>query len=95
MSRYRRLAHDLERRGVFARLRARSFVPEEGEFYINRNGREYECLKALGPDRALMRNTSSGWTFIAHRLYVWPDGLIEWGCSTDGRFDHGRAEHEQ
>lgn len=88
---FTRLGHDLAGRGIFCRVKARSFTPAAGETYLNRNGQVYECIRVLSPDRAVLRNCSSGWQFVAHRLYLWPDGLVEWGCSTDGRFDDGQT----
>lgn len=82
-----RLGHDLAGRDIFERVKAKSFTPTPGESYLNRNGQVYECIRVLSPDRAVMRNCGSGWQFVAHRLYLWPDGTCEWGCSTSGRFE--------
>lgn len=66
------------------------FTPQEGECYENRNGQTYRCIRVTGSDTAVMENVSSGWQFTAHRLIMWSDGYIEWGCSTSGRFvKHG------
>lgn len=81
-------------RGVSGRIKAKSFTPEAGESYLNRNGQLYRCVQVLGPDRAVMENEKTGWQFIAHRLYLWPDGFIEWGCSTSGRFKEDGARGE-
>lgn len=67
--------------------KATAFQPVPGEFYDNRNGQTYQCI-APGeqPFSAVMENVSSRWRFTAHRIVVYPDGYIEWGCSTSGRF---------
>lgn len=63
------------------------FNPVPGDFYDNRNGQTYQCIAPAGePYCAVMENVTSGWRFVAHRLYMFPDGYIEWGCSTSGRF---------
>lgn len=72
--------------GFFGKMAARPFCPVAGEVYDNRNGQSYLCLRVLSDQAAEMENLQSGWRFIAHRFYVWPDGYIEWGCSTSGRF---------
>ena len=64
-----------------------AFQPVPGDFYDNRNGQTYQCI-APGeqPFSAVMENVQSGWRFTAHRIVVYPDGYIDWGCSTSGRF---------
>lgn len=80
------------KKGLFGKITARPFCPQEGEVYDNRNGQSYMCIKVVSPDSAVMENIDTGWTFTAHRFYLWPDGFIEWGCSTSGRFiEGGRA----
>lgn len=63
------------------------FNPVPGEFYDNVNGQTYQCI-APGEDlySAVMENVKSGWRFVAHRIVLYGDGFIEWGCSTSGRF---------
>ena len=63
------------------------FNPVPGEFYDNVNGQTYQCI-APGEDpySAVMENVKSGWRFVAHRIVLYDDGFIEWGCSTSGRF---------
>lgn len=67
--------------------KATALQPAPGDFYDNRNGQTYQCI-APGeePFSAVMENVKSGWRFTAHRIVVWPDGYIEWGFSTSGRF---------
>lgn len=63
------------------------FDPVPGNIYDNRNGQIYQCIAPAGePFCAVMENVKSGWRFVAHRIYLFPDGYIEWGCSTSGRF---------
>lgn len=75
--------------GIFCRpfSGVRPFTPVPGNFYDNHNGQTYQCI-AFGPepDSAVMENVKSGWRFVAHRIYQFEDGCIEWGCSTSGRF---------
>lgn len=75
------------KKGIFGKLTAKPFSPQEGETYDNRNGQSYLCVRLISPDSAVMVNVMTGWRFVAHRFYVWPDGYVEWGCSTSGRFD--------
>lgn len=61
--------------------------PVPGDFYDNRNGQTYQCIAPTDePFCAVMENVKSGWRFVAHRIVVYPDGYIEWACSTSGRF---------
>ena len=61
--------------------------PVPGDFYDAHNGQTYQCIASAGePYCAVMENVTSGWRFVAHRIYQFPDGYIEWGCSTSGRF---------
>ena len=65
----------------------RLFEPVPGEFYDNVNGQTYQCITlAEEPNSAVMENVKSGWRFVTHRLVLYGDGCIEWGCSTSGRF---------
>lgn len=66
---------------------AKYFDPIPGEIYDNHNGQTYQCIAPAGePHCAVMENVKSGWRFVAHRIHLFPDGCIEWGCSTSGRF---------
>lgn len=63
------------------------YNPVPGEFYDNVSGQTYQCI-APGEEfySAVMENVKSGWRFVAHRIVLYDDGFIEWGCSTSGRF---------
>ena len=65
------------------------FTPEGGREYENQGGGTYRCLMRGGriPEHAaVMMNTSSSWTFIAHDCGIYEDGRIDWDYSTGGFF---------
>ena len=61
------------------------FEPEEREEYENEGGGTFRCVRSYGTD-AVMRNTRSGWEFIAHGIGIYEDGRIDWDYSTYGSF---------
>lgn len=64
-----------------------SFVPIVGGVYRNKGGGYYKCIGFDLVDRPIMKNTASGWTFTAHGIGIYTDGLIDWDFSTKGRFE--------
>lgn len=64
------------------------FNPAVGDEYINEgNGIIYRCIECLDePGTAILQSTESGWTFKAHGLGMYSDGMIDWDFSTGGRF---------
>lgn len=58
---------------------------EPGKIYRNRGGGRFRCLQAYF-GFAIVQNVKSGWMCTVHDLVAYPDGAIEWGYSTDGRF---------
>lgn len=67
----------------------KGFTPRSGEIYENEGGGQYLCVSGrmgVGPEIATMRNTKSGWQFIAHGIGIYEDGRIDWDYSTGGRF---------
>lgn len=63
---------------------------EAGKVYRNRGGGEFRCVtpQHLPYDRGEERleNVKTGWTFRAHGVTKYPDGIIEWDYSTGGYF---------
>lgn len=73
--------------GFFGKMTARPFAPRAGECYEHRNGQTYQCISTAEQDCcAVLENVRSGWRFTAHNIVLYPDGYIEWGFSTSGRF---------
>ena len=69
------------------------FTPERGKIYKNQGGGTFRCLaSSRTAGRATMRNTASGWTFVAHDCGIDPDGTIDWDFSTGGKFEQLEAE---
>lgn len=67
------------------------FIPIVGEVYTNSGGGQYRCLD-VSPNGttppATFQNIKSGWTLTAKGgILQHIDGTIEWGHSTDGRFE--------
>lgn len=64
------------------------FNPAVGDEYINEgNGIIYRCIERLDePGTAILQSIESGWTFKAHGLGMYSDGMIDWDFSTGGRF---------
>ena len=64
------------------------FNPAVGDEYINEgNGIIYRCIECLDePGTAILQSTESGWTFKAHGLGMYSDGMIDWDFSTGGHF---------
>lgn len=61
-------------------------ILEKNKIYINRNGCEYVCKDVYADNKALMERIKDGWTLVAHGVYEYEDGLIEWGYSTNGKW---------
>ena len=65
----------------------KAFWPEAGGVYENEGGGIFRCLKLSSWNgTAQMQNVRSGWTFDAHGVGIYKDGLIEWDYSTGGFF---------
>lgn len=70
-------------------MQKKYILPVAGQIYKNRNGREYCCLSDtsyprqeamwravnLGEHQAAMVRMSDGWSFTAHGLHQYEDGL--------------------
>lgn len=66
----------------------RAFNPYTGDVYENEGGGRYRCLFSEAWDNtAVFRNVASGWTFTAHGVGIYSNGLIDWDYSTGGRFE--------
>lgn len=61
-------------------------VLEVGNIYKNHGGGDYLCRDIFSIGNAIMRNTKSGWEFVAHGVVMYEDGTIEWDYSTGGKF---------
>lgn len=59
----------------------------KGEIRQNRGGGTFEAITDTREDKTKMRNTKSGWTFIANTVTEYDDGTIEWDYSTGGHFE--------
>ena len=81
-----------------------SMEPVVGQIYTNRGGGRFRCIAqaTAGPTfynagggsssaSGVFQNIASGWTFIAKGIIQFIDGTIEWGHSTDGRFEEVTA----
>lgn len=62
---------------------------EAGKTYRNKGGSRFRCMSVNRDGSAVVCNIESGWTCIAHNTAQFPTGEIEWGHSTNGRFDTG------
>lgn len=68
-------------------MERQKFTPVPGQIYRNHGGGEYRCLDWLGDVyHAVMQNTVSGWTLLAHGCKIYPDGTIDWDFSSGGHF---------
>lgn len=80
--------------------KGQSMEPVVGQVYTNRGGGRFRCiaLTDAGPifynaaggfsnASGVFQNIESGWTFTAKGIIQFIDGTIEWGHSTDGRFE--------
>lgn len=64
------------------------FTPKIGQIYRNKGGGSYECMQIDDYyGEHVMRNVASGWTFTAHGIAIYDDGMIDWDFSTNGRFE--------
>lgn len=84
-------------------MREKYILPVVGQIYKNQNGREYCCLSnasypneeaaqravELGEHQANMVRMGDGWSFTAHGLHQYEDGIVEWNYSTGGAFRKG------
>lgn len=84
--------------------KGQSMEPVVGQVYTNRGGGRFRCiaLADAGPifynaaggfsnASGVFQNIKSGWTFTAKGIIQFIDGTIEWGHSTDGRFEEVTA----
>lgn len=87
--------------------KGRSMQPVVGQVYTNRGGGKFRCIAPAedGPmfwngaggcssATGVFQNIASGWTFTAKGIVQFIDGTIEWGHSTDGRFEEIREGAE-
>ena len=85
---------------IWAIDKGQRIQPVVGQVYPNRGGGLFKCIAPAedGPmfwngaggcsnASAVMQNVESGWTFTAKGILQFIDGTIEWGHSTDGRFE--------
>lgn len=71
--------------------KAKYFKPVVGQVYRTRLGCEYRCIECFeavylgyGAYNAKMVDEKDGWTFIAHGVKQYKDGMVEWSRATDG-----------
>lgn len=62
------------------------FTPKKGTRYLNKNGVWYTCTQVYEGLNEARFVSDYGWSLIAHNIYQYEDGRIEWDYSTDGYF---------
>lgn len=72
----------------------RIFVKPD-QIYTNHNGSRYRCKTTYDDGAAIMERISDGWTLLAHGIYMYDDGTIEWDYSTGGNWPYAGLKLEQ
>ncbi len=72
-------------------------TPEVGKIYEHNSGGTYICLSLENEisvttsgntgKSAVLQNTETGWTLLAHGVNKYDNGKIDWDFSTQGRFE--------
>lgn len=78
-------------------MERKRITPEIGKEYEHKISGTFRCLSidnemslslnGVSGKSAVLQNTETGWTFLAHGVNMYENGTIDWEFSTQGRFE--------
>ena len=82
---------------MFNAMKSKRITPEIGKEYEHKSGGIYKCIgidnemslssNGNSGKSAVLQNTDTGWTLLAHGVNMYENGTIDWEFSTQGRFE--------